>query len=173
MERKNIRTQTINGAAALAGLKVRQILVPTDFSAASRRALRYARPLARKLRAKLVLLHVVPPHIYQADYGYGPVLRQTTDPGEMATATRHLQSIGKLLHATRLVRCGDAPHEIVRAARNLKSDLIVMGENATASLDAAKRDTTAEKTLRRAPCAVLVVRETGAELLKPRREEVV
>lgn len=46
---------------ALTGLKIQRILVPMDFSGLSRQALNLAVPLARKYRAKITLVHVVPP----------------------------------------------------------------------------------------------------------------
>jgi universal stress protein A len=153
--------------------KVREILVPTDFSAASRRALRYAQPLARRCGARLTLLHVVAPEKHEADYGYGPVVRQYANKEQVTAATKRLQSIGRSANecphgATRVVRCGEAGEEIIRAARELRSDLIVLGES-SATLSALK--SVAEKIVGGAPCAVLTVRKDGAELTKPGSEQ--
>ena len=152
--------------------RVREILVPTDFSAAARRALRYAQPLARRCGARLTLLHVVAPDRYEADYGYGPVVRQCANRERLIAATKRLQSIGRSANecphgAARLVRCGDAGEEIIRAARELRSDLIVLAES-SATLSSLK--SASEKIVRRAPCAVLVVRKDGAELTKPSKD---
>jgi nucleotide-binding universal stress UspA family protein len=57
---------------------VRRILAAFDGSDDSRRALRHARSLARKHRARLTVIQVVPPIDCQADYGYGPVTRQVS-----------------------------------------------------------------------------------------------
>ena len=46
------------------GLIPRRILVPSDFSECSLRALQYAAELAKALEAKLILLHVAEPAIY-------------------------------------------------------------------------------------------------------------
>jgi nucleotide-binding universal stress UspA family protein len=67
------------------------------------------------------------------------------------------------------VRRGYAPDEIVNAARKLKTDLIVIGESPAPPVEPNTRLTTAEKTLRNAPCPVVVVRDSGAELLKRRK----
>jgi len=151
--------------------KVREILVPTDFSVPARRALRYAQPLARRCGARLTLLHVVAPEKYQADYGYGPVVRQCANKEQMISATKRLRSIGRSTSegprdATRVVRCGEAGEEIIRAARELKSDLIVLAES-SAALSALK--SVSEKIVGGAPCAVLVVRKDGAQITKPRK----
>jgi len=153
--------------------KVHEILLPTDFSSAARRALKYAQPLARRYRARLTLLHVVAPEKYEADYGYGPVVRQCANKEQVLAATKRLQSIGRSANecphgAARVVRCGEAGEEIIRAARELKSDLIVLAES-SATLSALK--SIAQKIVDEAPCAVLVVRKDGAELKKPRKEQ--
>jgi nucleotide-binding universal stress UspA family protein len=153
--------------------RVREILVPTDFSSAARRALKYAQPLARRCDAKLTLLHVVAPEKYEADYGYGPVVRQCANKEQVIAATKRLQSIGRSANecqhgAARVVRCGEAGEEIIRAARELRSDLIVLAES-SATLSALK--SVAERIVDGAPCPVLVVRKDGAELKKPRKEQ--
>jgi nucleotide-binding universal stress UspA family protein len=142
--------------------KVHEILLPTDFSSA-----------ARRYRARLTLLHVVAPEKYEADYGYGPVVRQCANKEQVLAATKRLQSIGRSANecphgAARVVRCGEAGEEIIRAARELKSDLIVLAES-SATLSALK--SIAQKIVDEAPCAVLVVRKDGAELKKPRKEQ--
>jgi universal stress protein A len=148
-------------------LKARHILVPTDFSSAARRAVRYARPLAVRCGARLTLLHVVSPQRYEADYGYGPVIRQCADQQQLTLAARRLRSVGRVAFpGERLVRCGDAATEIIRAARELKSDLIVMGES-PAALSALQ--TTRQQLSGGAPCRVLVVGKNGAELIKSRK----
>jgi universal stress protein A len=153
--------------------RVREILVPTDFSSAARRALRYAQPLARRCGARLTLLHVVAPDRYETDYGYGPVVRQCPNKEQVIAATRRLQSIGRSANecphgAARVVRCGEAGEEIIRAARELRSDLIILAEN-PATLSSLK--SALEKVVGQAPCAVLVVRRDGAELTKLRKNQ--
>jgi universal stress protein A len=153
---------------AIPHLKARHILVPTDFSSAARRAIRYARPLAVRCGARLTLLHVVSPQRYEADYGYGPVVRQRADQQQLTLAARRLQSVGRVagggaFPGGRLVRCGDAATEILRAARELKTDLIVMGENPVLSA----LQTMPQQISGGAPCRILVVGANGAQLIKP------
>jgi len=155
---------------AIPRLKARHILVPTDFSSAARRAIRYARPLAVRCGARLTLIHVVSPQRYEADYGYGPVVRQRADQQQLTLAARRLRSVGRVAGSgaflgERLVRCGDAATEILRAARELKTDLIVMGENPTLSA----LQTMPQRISGGAPCRILVVGTNGAQLVKPRK----
>ena len=150
--------------------QVRHILVPTDFSPVSRKAMRYA----RHFRAPVTLLHVVAPLVYEADYGYGVVTRRITDPAVEGEAQRRVRSIarGKAKPACKwqpLVRRGSAVEEIVQAARQLKTDLIIMGESGAKHGELSQALTTAQQTARHVPCPVLVVREHGTELLNNRK----
>jgi nucleotide-binding universal stress UspA family protein len=159
---------------SVARLKVRHILVPTDFSPISRKALRYARPLAKRFGARITLLHVVAPFTYEADYGYGPVTRCVFDEAAVRAVRRRLGSIARSkCQTTAVVRRGYAPEEIANAARKLKTDLIVIGESQASRAEPNPRLTTAEKTLRNAPCPVVVVRDSGAELLKRKRDGLI
>jgi universal stress protein A len=155
---------------AIPHLKARHILVPTDFSSAARCAIRYARPLAVRCGARLTLLHVVSPQRYEADYGYGPVVRQRADQQQLTLAARRLRSVGRVagggaFPGARLVRCGDAATEILRVARELKTDLIVMGENPVLSA----LQTMPQQILGGARCRILVVGANGPQLIKPRK----
>jgi universal stress protein A len=154
--------------------RVRHILVPTDFSPVARKALRYARPLAKRFGARITLLHVVAPITYQADYGYGAVTRSVPDQGAMCAARRRLGSIARskcqaARQTSALVRSGYAPDEIVNVACKLKTDLIVIGERSARRSGSNTNATTAEQTVRVSPCPVVVVRENGAELLRKER----
>ena len=162
---------------SVARLKVRHILVPTDFSPISRKALRYARPLAKRFGARITLLHVVAPVTYEADYGYGPVTRCIFDEAAVRSARRRLGSIARskcqTTRQTTVVRSGYAPDEIFNAARKLRTDLIVIGESPAPRAEPNTALTTAEKTLRNAPCPVVVVRDSGAELLKRTKDGLI
>src|SRR5438876_10367051 len=74
-----------------AGLALKQILVPTDFSEQSQKALRYAIGFAEQFRAAIPLLHVFEPFTYPAELGYVPA-EMHTDWGSLRTAaTERLQ----------------------------------------------------------------------------------
>jgi nucleotide-binding universal stress UspA family protein len=57
-----------------------------------------------------------------------------------------------------VVREGDAAAEILRAAEELRCDLIVMGTHGRTGLGRLLMGSVAEAVLRRAPCAVLAIR---------------
>src|SRR5437660_4977467 len=77
-------------AAFPPALKINKILLPTDFSASSQKALRYAKSFARRFGARLVLLHVVEQVPYTADFGYGTVVRTVSGVILFESCAAHL-----------------------------------------------------------------------------------
>jgi universal stress protein A len=64
-----------------------------------------------------------------------------------------------------LVRSGVAFDEIAKVARELKVDLIILSTHGHTGLKHVFLGSTAENVVRRAPCAVLVVREQEHEFV--------
>lgn len=170
--RKNVRpgkVPTLHPQLVSRLLNIKSILVPTDFSAESEKALPYAVAFARQLGAKLTLLHVVEP-IATPDFAKSFPLAMENDK-LMAVCNRHLQRIAKdieiepkLVEKT-LVRFGRAFDEIARAAGTLKVDLIIIATHGYTGLKHALLGSTTERVVRHAPCPVLVVRPCEHEFL--------
>jgi len=141
---------------------IRRILVPVDFSAHSRQALRYARPFAEQFGATLCLLHVIEPMVLGGDFGYTPVPPGDLDEQRMATARKELKSIAHELGAgvpvESSVRLGRAWKEITDAARTLPADLLIVSTHGYTGFKYALLGSVAEKIVRHSPCPVLVVR---------------
>lgn len=138
------------------------ILVPVDFSTASRKALEYASTIGKRFRGSMTLLHVVKPITREADFGYGPVTRQSPDQGEIRKGKARLKRLSlKLAHGRRqakvLVLSGTAPFEITQAAKTLGTDLIIMGCRGKGEA-ARSLGSTAEEVVRHAPCPVFVLK---------------
>jgi nucleotide-binding universal stress UspA family protein len=131
---------------------VRRILIPTDFSGPSDRALQVACALARDHGAELVILHAVP----AAAVIYGP------PPEEYLEHLREeLKRLGAADPKTRVVHElveGDPARAILRAAREAGCDLIVMGTHGRTGLDRLLMGSVAEEVVRNAPCPVLAVK---------------
>ena len=149
------------------------ILVPIDFSAESRRAVKYASAVGKRFRAGVTWVHVVKPLTCQADYGYGAVTRQFPDQNEVKRARAKLKrlALGMTQGASPakvLVLSGTAPFEITQAAKALGTDLIIMGCHGENSA-ARQIGSTAEEVVRRAPCPVFVLRRKECGTGKGRR----
>jgi len=70
----------------------------------------------------------------------------------------------KSLTFTRLLLLGDPASEIVRIADERKADMIVLGTHGRTGLTRMLMGSVAESIVRRAPCPVLVYRETNEQL---------
>lgn len=137
-------------------LKLRSILVPVDFSPRSAKALTYGVALARRFEGELVLLHVIEP--------YPLVPQMEPIDGELAhEAKENLEELRRKVTPTVPVkvalRTGDPALEIVTAASEFSSDLIILSTQGRTGLAHVFFGSTAEKVARHAKCPTLIVRE--------------
>jgi nucleotide-binding universal stress UspA family protein len=116
-------------------MRIRRILVPTDFSQASDAALAQARELAGALGASIRLVHVL-------------------DDAAVAGA---LAADG-LGHDAALLT-GPVAGTIVEYAQSHAADLIVMGTHGRSGVAHLLLGSVAERVVRTAPCPVLTVRQ--------------
>ena len=147
-------------------LKLRNILVPIDFSPASEKALRHAVAFARQFGAKITLLYVSQAQLQANEFAYMPV----EESAVRWCGTARLESIARReiapeIPVETLVRTGVAFDEIVKAAKELNADLIVVNTHGYTGLKHILVGSTAERIVRHAPCPVLVVRECDHDLV--------
>ena len=152
-------------------IRLTEILLPIDFSPESKNALHYAVAFADQFGASLTLLHIVEPILCEADFGYGPVTRSSPNQQRLKRAKARLnrfttKSVRERSKAIVLVRTGVAASEIVQTARQLQTDLIIMGNRGQSD---SGRISTAEQVLRHAPCPVFIVRKKEHEFVECRK----
>jgi nucleotide-binding universal stress UspA family protein len=137
-------------------LPYQRLLVPTDFSPASRRAFPLAALMARSFEAKVTALHVAPAPTLAALTGVpdAPPPRVPTED----QVSGFLQSdFAGLPVEARVCATGAPWYQIVKTAEEQKSDLIVMSTQGHDSIRDGIIGSNAERVLRHAPCPVLVV----------------
>lgn len=148
---------------------VTRILVPLDGSATSQRGLREAIDLARPLKARLVLLHVID------DY---PIVMEMASAMNVAEWHRRRLAQGEGLLADARARAGEAGvpcdtvlredtaaptgDAILSEVRQQGCDLVVMGTHGRRGLNRLAMGSDAERVLRAAPVPVLLVRQPEA-----------
>jgi len=153
-------------------LQLKRILVPTDFSESSERALKYAVRLGRPYKAEVVVLHVF--HLKE----YLALLSQREDI-DSATANQVLEAskvgaIEKLEDLVGRVRdkevavvptllVGVPFEEIVRYAGEHEADLIVMPTHGRTGLAHFLLGSTTERVISHSVCPVLVIRTRPGE----------
>lgn len=138
----------------------RKILVGLDGSEASKTALRAAVRLARAHGASLHALGVEErlPR-YAATVGEVEEAKEERDQffsRVLEEARNVARGYGTDLSAE--VRIGNAPHQIVSAAREGAFDLIVLGAKGHSIIRDFLLGTTADRVSHHAPCSVLIVR---------------
>jgi len=153
-------------------ITIRKILVPTDFSPASRKSLSYALRLAEELNSEITLLHVLEPET-PVTSARRPVAAAASFPEqELADAEDGLRGLthsakaAGITNTKSLLRTGVATHEIVEVAKELDVDLIVIATHGFTGWKHFAIGSTAERVARTAPCPVLVVREKEHDFIK-------
>jgi nucleotide-binding universal stress UspA family protein len=139
-----------------------KIVCPVDFSPCSREALRVAAELARDASAPLVLAHVwEPPRWATGEIQLAPGIVQDLVDAEEAELARWkvtARQLGAREVAVRFLT-GVPWDEIVTLAQSDPGiDLVVMGTHGRTGIKHVLLGSVAEKVVRHAPCAVLVVR---------------
>ncbi len=141
-------------------ISIKTILVGTDFSSYSERALDYALNFAEKFAAKILLIHVI------ESFNYSVTDSMTVVGHEQAlsvTAAALLenqmkgfkdQSIKIRSHLTH----GSPYHEIIKKAEEDGVDLIVLGTHGRSGMEHLLLGSVAERVVRTAACPVLTVR---------------
>ena len=143
-------------------IRLKRILVPTDFSDTSEKAFAFAAELARAFGAEIILLHVVDTrvvdnvfHIHQLPPD--EARRKMRKSAEEAVARILDLDEARGIDITARYAEGIPPVEVKNAAVEVKADLIAMGTHGTTGIAHLLYGSTADAVLRGAPCPVLTV----------------
>jgi nucleotide-binding universal stress UspA family protein len=140
------------------------IVVPTDFSDFSMRALDYALGLAEKYDAKVEVLYVAEQTLQVSDMAWVGVDDRSIKDEHAEEARRQLEQlvaekVPDDLPAAAEVRTGDAVDEIIGFAEERGADLIVMATHGRTGLSHMLMGSTAERVIRKASCPVLTLKQ--------------
>lgn len=145
----------------------RNILVPTDGSALSRKAIKKAVALAKKTGARISGFHVAPAYKFNVHADYIPpdfLVPREYEARQKKVAARHLEVIRKECGAagvrcTTGFVCSDFPADaIVKAAKKYKCDLVAMASHGRSGLSKLLLGSETQKVLAGTSIAVLVLR---------------
>jgi nucleotide-binding universal stress UspA family protein len=138
-------------------MKIKHVLVPTDFGAASAHALELGVQMARTFEAQLTLLHVweLPTYPYMDFMLNSAVIGEIEDAAikGLARALAELQS--SMPTAQSKLKTGLPWQGILAAAEGLGADLIVMGTHGRQGLSRVTLGSVAEKIVRLSMVPVL------------------
>lgn len=143
-------------------VSLRHILCPVDFSENSDLALDYALALAHQHSARVSVVHVLPAVL--ADPDVYPYLNDPVLPsGE--TRERAFEQLGSFVHRALaqkvsvdvVLEQGDVVENIVKKARKIPADVIVLGTHGRSGLARLLIGSVTERVLRHATAPVLTV----------------
>ena len=144
-------------------IRIKNILVPTDFSDFSKYALDYAIPMAQAFKANIILIHVTPEKELDSIRQISPYL----EPGRIEELLKGRESedrkkldgflppeMQKGITAETIHKVGTPFLEIIKAAKQKEVDLIVMATHGRSGLSHILFGSVAEKVVRKSICPV-------------------
>lgn len=145
-------------------LKIKNILVPIDFSDYSKSALKYAVDFAKNFNAKMHLIYVVEPIIYPPDFSMGQIAMPSVNTEMDERAKEELNKLAKQeippeITCNIIIKTGKPFVEIIETAAEKDVDLIIIATHGHSGVEHILFGSTAEKVVRKAPCPVLTLRE--------------
>lgn len=140
---------------------IKKILCPVDFSKPSHRALSNAIHLARRFQAKLTVMHVV-----QSLSGFYLNMAQKSAIGQETFAAEQQARFERFLqtfdfynvHWNMLITQGKPDQEILNLARQLESDLLIMGTVGQNDHPRNLMGSVTQKVIRQLPCSIITVK---------------
>ncbi|MCC7211291.1 MAG: universal stress protein [Candidatus Brocadia sp.] len=152
-------------------ISIKNILCPVDYSVYSEMALTYAIEFAEKYHAKLYLMHVLDIRVYDIN---NPDLYDINIVDEETLAKLRERLLRCVTEDTRgkiaveaLIIQGVPFTEIIKASKEYKIDLIVIGTHGRTGISHAIMGSVAEKVVRKAPCPVLTIRHPEHDFIMP------
>lgn len=153
-----------------ASLRIRRILLATDFSPASEHALRLAIQWARRLQADVEVLHAIHETEGERDYPR-PRDCASRSSRQRANALESLRSILSRTAAAGVRAVADLTYgapsiEIVKHAARSRADLVVIGLRGEMEVSAARYGSVTERVIRHVKCSVLVAPNDRSQALR-------
>lgn len=146
---------------------MQRVLAALDFSTVTRAVVAQAASLAEAYGAELTLMHAAAPDPAFVGYDVGPQTVRDARARTLRTEHREIQALadelrGRGLRAKALLVQGAAVETILREARDLGADAIVIGSHGHGALFNLLVGSVAQGVLRDAPCPVVVIRASAA-----------
>ena len=140
----------------------KKILVPTDASEYSRRALKTALELARSVQAEVILLHVsYTPQAYWGytiSYGITVTQEQLDQNGELALEATLTGIDSEQVVINKRVESGHPVTIILEQIKKENIDLVIMGSHGYGAIAGSVLGSVSQRVLQRASCHVLVIK---------------
>jgi nucleotide-binding universal stress UspA family protein len=151
-------------------LKIAKILCPVDFSEFSKTAFEYAVSFASRYKAELYVQHVIEPitalFTYETLPGWRELYAEFRAGAEEALEELTAVGLTRDVQPETCLQVGNPADLILKLARRVAVDLIVMGSHGRRGLDRLLTGSVTERVLRKAQCPVLAVQKPIHDLLQ-------
>ncbi len=142
-------------------MKMKKVLIALDYDPTAQKVAEAGFELAKSMKADITLLHVISDPVYYSAVEYSPVMGFTgyMEMGQLQSVTteklkdaskKYLEKIKSHLDDDNIevrVEEGDYADSILRAAKHIKADLIVLGTHSRKWLENILMGSVAEKVL--------------------------
>ena len=144
-------------------MTIKKITCCVDFSENAGFALQRAMELAEKFRARLYVIHVLPPAVNPLETEADWVIPEEPKKSlilkiEEKMAQAYGSKISKEIDSELLVLDGHVSSEIIRFLEEKKIDLVVLGSYGASGMGLVLFGSVANRVAHKAPCSVMIVR---------------
>jgi len=150
---------------------MKKILIAIDYNPTAQNIAEIGYSLAKSMNAEITLLHVVADYTYYSSLDYSPIMGfdsfsnlgvlQTNTVVELQNAARdYLEKTKKFLgdeSIKAMIKDGDAGDAILETAKELGTNIIVMGSHSRRGLEKILMGSVAEKVLRRSTVPLFII----------------
>ncbi len=141
----------------------KRVLLTTDFSELSARAIPHAISIVKKYRSNLYVLHVLEPILSPAEYSWAGIQIDDIESNREQYAEKKLMEwcetqLPEDINTRLLIRKGSAIFEILSTITEHEIDLVVAATHGHSGLSQVFFGSTTEKILKRSPVPVMAVR---------------
>lgn len=140
----------------------KKILVPTDASEYSRRALTTALEIARKCQSEIVLLHVAyTPQAYwgyNVAYGISITQEELERNGELALEATLAGINTEGVKVSKVLESGHPVTAILETLEKETIDLVIMGSHGYGPIAGSVLGSISQRVLQRAKCPIMIVK---------------
>jgi len=151
--------------------KVKKVLIALDYNPTAQKVAESGFSLAKNIAAETILLHVITDPVYYSSTEYSPIMGFT---GHIANGLLKLDSVDALKKASQqfldksknhlgdkniqtLVEEGDYAESILKTAKDLDVDIIVMGTHSRKWLENIVMGSVTEKVLNRTSIPLFII----------------
>ena len=150
---------------------MKKVLIALDYDKTAKKVAESGYSMAKAMEAEVVLLHVISDPVYYSSTEYSPILGLTDplgvdplnfdNPDRLRTVSQHfLDAMKSQLHddtVQTLLQEGDFADSILKAAKSLHADIIVMGSHSHKWLENIIIGSVTEKVLRQTTIPLFII----------------